>query len=127
MVSPFNEELAAVCKNEKWGYVNTKGELIIPCIYEYANDFSEGLACVSKDGKEGFINKNGEIVIPLKFENCGVFSEGLAYAGDKRAITLLILMEILKFICQRDFSSTLVHLAKETHILRFTMEYVILW
>ena len=76
--------MAAVCKNDKWGYVNTKGELIIPCIYEYANDFSEGLASVRKNGKEGFINKKGEIAIPFKFEECGNFSEGLAYAGNKK-------------------------------------------
>lgn len=43
MVSSFNEELAAVCKNNKWGYVNTKGKLVIPCIYDYVNDFQKVL------------------------------------------------------------------------------------
>ena len=83
-LSDFKDGFAVVEKGDKWGFVNTKGELAIPCIYDYAFDFSEGLATIRKNGKYGFINKKGEVVIPFKFEECGVFSEGLAYARDKK-------------------------------------------
>jgi len=35
----------------KRGYVDTAGEIVVPCIYDYAASFSEGLAAVQKDGK----------------------------------------------------------------------------
>jgi hypothetical protein len=44
----FNDGFAAVCKNEKWGYINVRGEEVIPTqIDAYcAGRFSEGLAFV---------------------------------------------------------------------------------
>lgn len=43
-----------------WGFVNKKGEEVIPCIYEYTRDFNEGLAYVVKDGVGSFVNKRGD-------------------------------------------------------------------
>ena len=44
----FSEGLAAACKGEKWGYINTKGEEVIPTTFEAqcVGRFSEGLAFV---------------------------------------------------------------------------------
>lgn len=83
----FSEGYAAVLKDEKWGYINTKGEEVISCQYsnpyeEYTSGaFHEGLAAVQKDGKWGFINTKGEEVIPISIEaeSIGRFSEGLAF------------------------------------------------
>lgn len=45
------------------GYVNDKGEVVIPCRYKSAGDFSEGLACVEdKDGSWYYINTQGQQV-----------------------------------------------------------------
>lgn len=46
---PFSEGLAAVKKDGKFGYINTKGELVIPCQFDKACDFSDGLAIVMDD------------------------------------------------------------------------------
>ena len=63
----------------KWGYVNLKGEEIVPCIYDDAYDFHKGLACVKKGGKCGFINLKGEEVIPFIYDNAfGFGDEGIA-------------------------------------------------
>ena len=62
---PFSEGLAAVKKNDKFGFINTKGELVIPCQYQYAGQFKEGLACVVKDEENNnisFIDAKGEIL-----------------------------------------------------------------
>ncbi|MBD5172078.1 MAG: WG repeat-containing protein [Bacteroidales bacterium] len=58
---PFSEGLAAVRKGEQFGYINTKGELVIPCKYTYAGPFNEGLACVTEgeDKSICFVDKNG--------------------------------------------------------------------
>lgn len=55
-VYSFNEGLALVDNKqgrgkEGYGYVNTSGELVLPCIYEEAVDFREGIAPVKSDGR----------------------------------------------------------------------------
>ena len=54
----FNEGFAAVQKDGKWGYINTKGEQAIECKFDGAGYFNEGLAVVKKDGKWGGIYKH---------------------------------------------------------------------
>jgi len=79
MVDFSDEGLAAVQKNGKDGFVNTKGEVVIPFIYDYARHFSEGLAAVCNDSQHwGFISTRGEVVIPLIYDWVQSFSEGLA-------------------------------------------------
>ena len=38
----FNEGLAAVKKDGKWGYIDETGKTVIPFEYDYAFPFSEG-------------------------------------------------------------------------------------
>src|SRR5690606_22657241 len=63
-----DSELFMVYKDKKYGFVNNKGKMVIPMIYDRAEVFSEGLAPVHKDGKWGFINEKGEVVINFQFE-----------------------------------------------------------
>lgn len=61
---PFSEGMAAVRKDGKFGFINIKGELVIPCQYLYAGPFKEGLACVIKDENNlniSFIDKEGNL------------------------------------------------------------------
>lgn len=79
-LAPFSEGRAAVCRDSLWGYINTKGDEVIPCQYskEYgvgAEVFHEGMAQVYKDGKSYYINRKGEIAFEGKG---GRFSEGVA-------------------------------------------------
>lgn len=63
----------------KDGYINTKGEEVIPVQFDEAEDFSEGLAVVSiAPGKYGFIDKSGTFVIEPTYKFCHSFHEGLA-------------------------------------------------
>lgn len=100
-----SEELIRAKKGEKYGYLNIKNEVIIPFIYDEANDFSEGLALVGKNYKVmmtnyglrckkkfGFINNKGKTEIPFMFadqtfvslNSGGGFHEGLAAIGIDR-------------------------------------------
>lgn len=47
----FKEGFAAVQKDGKWGYINTKGEQAIECKFDDVSDFKEGFASVKKDYK----------------------------------------------------------------------------
>jgi hypothetical protein len=78
-IFPLRCERALIIKNHKFGFINTKGQLVIPPIYSSAYSFSEGMAPVSKNGEfYGFINKEGKLVIKEKYNFVGHFSEGLA-------------------------------------------------
>ena len=76
-VYSFSEGLAAVEQNGKWGFINTKGE-VVPCFYNLPGDFSEGLARIRQNRKYGFINTKGEVVVPCVYDDAWSFSEGLA-------------------------------------------------
>ena len=64
--------------DEKWGFIDGTGKLIIPFKYDRVYGFAEGLAAVWLNGKGGFIDKTDNIVIPLKYGEMREFSEGLA-------------------------------------------------
>jgi hypothetical protein len=48
--------------NSKCGFINNRGQLLIPCKFDDALSFSEGLAAVTINGKEHLIDKTGNIV-----------------------------------------------------------------
>jgi hypothetical protein len=74
----FTGGFAKVRQDDKWGFVNTSGEAVVPCIYDNAWGFSEGLAVVGKNYKHGFINMKGEEVVPCVYDVVYEFSDGLA-------------------------------------------------
>ena len=80
--SNFHDGLAKIESQNKYGYVNTTGKIVIPCQFEIASDFSEGLARISSKVKDkwvyGFIDKTGKIEINQQFDNAFDFSEGRA-------------------------------------------------
>lgn len=65
-------------KSEKYGYVNSSNELIIPIEYDWGSTFSEGKAAIEKDGKFGFIDSTGNLFGQIEYVNAKPFSEGLA-------------------------------------------------
>ncbi|MEK4029694.1 WG repeat-containing protein [Pseudobacillus sp. FSL P4-0506] len=63
-------KLYLVKKDGRYGFINQKGQLMIPYLYKSAQNFSEGLAMVSKDGKHyGYIDTSGKVKIPLYLQN----------------------------------------------------------
>lgn len=77
-VYAFQEGMAAVKLNDKFGFIDLTGKEVIPLKYEAAGDFLEGLAPVYLKEKIGFIDKTGKEVIPLKYDYLSDFHEGLA-------------------------------------------------
>ena len=75
----FNEGMAAVDVNGKWGFIDIKGELTIPAQYTCVVPFSEGLAAVEIDDKWGAIDQAGNLVIPAGFDDAFFFDKGLAF------------------------------------------------
>jgi hypothetical protein len=87
-ISEFHDGLAAVCLNNKWGFIDTTGREIIQPQYNIANAFSEGLAAVCSENGWGFIDTTGKIIVPMKYDSSFnfftapyFFSDGLANVG----------------------------------------------
>lgn len=66
----FSEGLAAVKGlDEKWGYIDKSGVVILPANYDGAKIFINERAAVSVDEKWGVINKLGEYIIEPQFDD----------------------------------------------------------
>ena len=74
----FQEGFCCINHQEKYGFINSNGDMVIKPQFDDASCFSEGLAYVEKNGKYGYIDKTGKLVIPYKFDDANDFSEGLA-------------------------------------------------
>ena len=64
----FSEDMIPVVKDKKYGFVNSDGKEIVPCVYDYASSFKNGLALVRKDKKYGYVDKKGEVVVPIIYD-----------------------------------------------------------
>lgn len=72
--------------DEKFGYVNSKGEFVINPTFEYASDFVDGVAAVSVGEKWGAINTKGEYAFTATYDRLRSLGEGLlAFVSDKNA------------------------------------------
>ena len=69
-ISLFSQDLACVKKDNKYGFVDRKGKIIIPIQFENETFFRKnGLALVKKNSLYGFIDKKGKEVIPIVYQN----------------------------------------------------------
>jgi len=87
---------AAVCENNKWGFVDNTGNIVIDMQYDEARSFSHGLAAVKINGKWGFIDDQNIVQIPATFADVKYFTEeGTVYvtniSGDTENWELLSL------------------------------------
>lgn len=73
----FGENVAAVVKDNKFGFVNDKNETVIPFQYVYNDDTFKYFDCIFRneyclmlndDGLYGFIDKSGKWVVKPQFE-----------------------------------------------------------
>jgi len=86
MAHNFSDKRALIyTENQKYGYIDTEGEMVIRPVYDMAYDFSKGLAIVGIADEQGrlayqVINRKGEIQFHLTLQNCRIsssFSNGL--------------------------------------------------
>lgn len=70
----FSDGLAAVlADNLRWGFIDTKGEMVIPARFGFVSDFKNGVARIQSKGYWGAIDKSGKTIIPLKWSGIGTF------------------------------------------------------
>jgi hypothetical protein len=85
-VYPFRNRFAMVQRGNHYNFIDTKGTLIGPVWFDYAENFSQGLALVGTGkwikgfftGELGFIDSIQRIIIPVRFESAESFSNDYA-------------------------------------------------
>ena len=76
-VSAFNDGMACVKLNGKWGCVDNLGRLAIDCKYDIIDGFSNGVAIVCLAKKWGVIDKTGKLIVKRIYEAAVRFSENI--------------------------------------------------
>ncbi len=109
IVQTFHNGYAAVCRDGKWGYIDSTGNEVIPCFiprkYDvctdrqdygfyrdngYVRDFGDGMVAVAKEVsgaqqsydrqlKWGYMDATGRLVVDYIYDEAADFSEGLAF------------------------------------------------
>ncbi len=67
-VGSFNNGLAKVKFNKKWGFIDTLGVEVVPIIYHEVTTFSDGLAKVRVNEKWGMVDTNGNVIVKPTFD-----------------------------------------------------------
>ena len=69
-----------------FGYMNSKGEVVIPCRYENTKGFESGAAFSISNGRRGYINTQGEWILDEQYDFIGDGTErGLYCVRDKES------------------------------------------
>ena len=93
----YHEGLISFEENEKFGFKDSLGHIIIRAQFDQVGCFNEGLASVTvgakrerylssngdsatmwTGGKQGFIDKTGKYVVKPQYDYCNYFSQGIA-------------------------------------------------
>lgn len=69
--------LYSICQEDKFGYIDSSGEICISFQFDDAGDFAEGLAYARTSDGYGFIDTMGRWIIPPSYSVPDNFSEGL--------------------------------------------------
>jgi hypothetical protein len=77
----FAEGLARVSQQGKYGFVDTRGRVVVPLRFESVGSrFREGLVSVSsqRGGKQGVVDRDGLVVVEERYDEVGEFYGGVA-------------------------------------------------
>jgi hypothetical protein len=70
--------------SDKTGFADTSGRIIIPALYDEADDFYEGLSLVQINDSVCFINKENQVFLNRYFQDALPFYNGMAAVKQKQ-------------------------------------------
>lgn len=80
----FVDGYAAVQQGDKWGYIDTEGNVVIEPQYEDAHSFSCGYGAVKSGEQYSFITVDNEVVFNESFDDIGYMnSQGVCFVKSK--------------------------------------------
>jgi len=66
--------------DNKYGYINFKNEIILPPIYDDADNFHEGFGKIQLNELYGIVDKAGKVIIEPQYDYLGIFNNKIALA-----------------------------------------------
>lgn len=103
LIGVFNNGLAIARKRKtgKFGFIDRRGNEIIPCVWRSVGPFSEYMAAVIDDNKRcGYVDVTGRLAIPCVFEEGWPFRDGLAMVQKDRKIGMIDLQGNIVIPCR---------------------------
>jgi len=90
----FENGLAKVSLNNKWGYIDSTNQIVIPIVYEQIKFPQDSLLRVKKDSKWGLVDLKNNIIAPFEYNKIDDFGNNMpndslfnklakVYKGDK--------------------------------------------
>lgn len=73
-----SDVLFPVRDGRKAGFIDRRGNIVMPLCFDSMEEFSEGLAPFERHERWGFIDRSGRVAISPRFTSVWGFSEGLA-------------------------------------------------
>ncbi len=101
----FTGGIVAMSKGGKWGYLNAKGEQVIPFEYDAVTGYSalnngdtpyecsEGYVTVLKGGKYGVFKADGTQVIPCQYARLTTVHDGRVFASNDGGVWGILLVD----------------------------------
>ena len=84
------DKLYSIIVNEKWGFIDKTGKVIVEPRYDFIEEFKDGYAAVFVGDKMGFIDLTGNLVIEPQFEALVFgFDDGYAIVEKDNVIFLI--------------------------------------
>lgn len=77
-IESFVDGVSIVSYDDYQGAINSKGDIVIPYVYQELQTSSEEMIAFYKDGLWGFFNTKGDEVVSAEYEFADSFSDGLA-------------------------------------------------
>ena len=71
-------DIILVEKNRKYGFVDTEGNELVPCIFDDLNPPTNGTIRATKDGRQGVLNLEMQEIIPFEYDYIWFHYNGLA-------------------------------------------------
>ena len=103
LIGVFNNGLAIARKRKtgKFGFIDRRGNEIIPCVWRSVGPFSEYMAAVIDDNKRcGYVDVTGRLAIPCVFEEGWPFRDGLAIVQKDRKLGMINLQGDIVIPCR---------------------------
>lgn len=81
-IGGFSGGLSLVRQGDKYGYIDSRANVVIPIVYDYAElYFTDGFVGAKSQGKYGLINERAEVLMTPKYDYVGVDMDK-TYADD---------------------------------------------
>jgi hypothetical protein len=85
-VAYFSEGLAAVKKDNRWGFIDTLGKIKIGFQFTQTESFAQGICKVKVRGSQtedwyGIIRKDGTFLLPLEYEEIYIHEQAIAFSS----------------------------------------------